>query len=180
MSNKTNPLSPVILSPCLKCARRLKPKNTYTCEVCPARADFALAAGGDGNAMRRYVNFVYPDLGKTVVEPVIVSRPVKKRVKKTDGEDWHGRKPATEEHYEAYFPTLGISVNKKYGQNFTTMKEVLEFLYEKFKSQKYIAEKEFFISGFTVHCMLKAYNIQRLTRKETTDLFIRKKREVKK
>lgn len=178
MTNKTNPLSPVILSPCLKCARRSKPKNTYSCEVCPARADFALAAGGDGNAMRRYVNFVYPDLGKTVVEPVIVPKPVKKRIKKTEGEDWYGRKPATEEHYEAYFPTLGMAVNKKYGQNFKTMKETITWLYDKFKNQKHIAKNEFGTSEGFVYQMLNCYNIRKINKKEVQKLWYGKKKGI--
>lgn len=173
MPNKINPLSPVLPSPCLMCQMRNKPKNTYTCEVCKARADFAMASNGDKKALQRYIAFKYPDLGVHREPPVIIPQPVKKRLPKND--IWYGRRPATEEHYEQYFDTLGMEVNKKYGKDFKTMKEVVAWLYETFKSQKYIAENELYISAFTVHCMLKCYDIRRLSKKEITDLFIRKK-----
>lgn len=178
MYNKTNPLSPVILSPCLRCIRINKKKITYTCEVCTARADFALASFGDAEALQRCITFDYPELGQHKEPPPVIIKPVKKRIKhKKEDENWYGRRPATEEHYESYFNTQGMAVNRKYNKKFKTMKEVLTWLYEKFKSQKYIAENELFISGFTVHCMLKRYNIKKLSSKKVGKLWYGKKKE---
>lgn len=179
MPNKTNPLSPLLASPCLKCVREKKDKKTYTCLTCAARTDFALASAGDTEALQRCIAFNYPDLGQEKLPPA--PKPVEKRLRRKTGKEnqigRQGRIPATEEHYESYFSTQGMAVNRKYNKNFKTMKEVLVWLYETFKSQKHIAEKELNISAYTVHCMLKCYNIKRLSMQEVADLFVKKNRE---
>jgi hypothetical protein len=176
MSNKSNILSPVLFSQCLYCIRKNKKKDTYTCESCSARADFALASEGNKAAQRRYAEFKYENLGQKKEPPAPVLQPVSRRPRREGEIGRQGRQPATKEHYENYFDTLGMSVNKKHGKEFKTMKEVLTWLYETFKSQKYIAENELYISAFTVHCMLKCYGIKRLSSKEVGQLWYGKKK----
>lgn len=169
MSNKANILSPILFSPCTYCIRKNKKKNTYTCEVCEARGDFGLASSGDENALRRYAEFKYPNLGQEKEPPVPVLQPVSRRPRRRNGEGSQ-RRPLPEAHYESYFKTLGMSVNKKYDQNFKTMKETITWLYDKFKNQKHIAKNELGISeGFVFH-MMNCYKIKKLNKKEVGKL----------
>jgi len=175
MSNKANILSPILFSPCTYCIRKNNKKNTYTCEVCEARGDFGLASSGDENALRRYAAFKYPNLGQEKEPPVPVLQPVTRRPRRKNGEGAQ-RRPLPESHYEAYFPTLGEAVNKKYGQKFTTMKETITWLYDKFKNQKHIAKNEFGTSEGFVYQMLNCYNIRKINKKEVQKLWYEKKK----
>jgi hypothetical protein len=174
MSNKSNILSPVLFSPCLYCIRKNKKKDTYTCESCSARADFALASEGNKAAQRRYAEFKYPDLGQEKKPPVPALQPVSRRPRRKNGEGSQ-RRPLPESHYESYFPTLGMAVNKKYGQNFKTMKETITWLYDKFKNQKHIAKNEFGTSEGFVYQMLNCYNIRKINKREVQKLWYQDK-----
>lgn len=167
--NQTNPIIPTLNSPCVQCSRRDKNKNAYTCVVCAARADFTLATEGDTKAYRRYAAFEYADLGADIQrpEPAVVVHHDKP--KKTH------RAPEDEFYYEKYYPFYNEKLSKRYGKNFETMKEIMVFLYEKYQSQKYIAEQVLYVSTNLVFKMLGAFKIPKLTKKQAVILFFKKK-----
>lgn len=146
-----------IQSPCVKCRRKDEDKNDYSCLMCPARTDFALATMGDEDAFERYLNFNYPDIGKLITEIKEITERVSRR----------GRKAVTEEYYQRqYFETVGVMANKKYNMNFNTIKDVLKFLYGKYKSQRYIADNYFNVSVTVIRNMLVLFGIKILSMSE--------------
>lgn len=140
-----------IISPCLKCIRETKNKNCYTCSACQPRADFTLASMGDEDAYKRFIAFEYIDVGEWKDEP--------NRKKLTEREK-------TYNHYEAYFHKCGKRINEQHNKNFTTMREIVEFLYHKYKVQRYIAKEILFVSRRIFINMLNVFEIKRLDIKD--------------
>lgn len=145
-----------IKSPCLKCSRRDEEKTDYSCVACPARSDFAVATQGDNDALERYTAFDYPNLGMLIEPP-----------KRGTVEGRRGRKAATAEHYQRqYYQTVGRKVNEKFGTKSETIKEVLTFLYDKYKSQRHIADNFFGVSVTVIRNMLLLFGIKTLSMAE--------------
>lgn len=142
----------IIRSPCLGCIRKDENKNDYTCTVCPARGDFTRATQGDKNAHARYIAFDYPDLG-AFVETLVGSR--------------SGRKIVDAEYYQRqYYPAVAAKIKGEFGLEFKTIKEVLIFLYDKYKSQRYIANNFFKVNVKVIRNMLTFFKIKTLSMSE--------------
>jgi len=151
----------MIKSPCLNCIRRGENKNEYTCKVCFARADFALASQGDLKAAKRFAAFKYTKLGVLVKEPE------------------NGWKVSDEEHYQKkYFSSVGKKVNAQFGTKFETIREVVVFLYEKYQNQQYISREFFNISVTSVRRMLVLFEVKTLSMSKCQKMVHKKRREM--
>lgn len=149
----------MIKSPCLGCIRETKDKRDCSCINCEARSDFTLATQGDEDAFRRYKAFVYPDLGMSIVPSV-------KKYTRSQA----GRKAATEEYYQQQYFSMIAKINRKYKTKFKTVKDVVIFLYDKYKNQRYIAIKLFGVSHTVVSNMLKVFDIRVLSMSESSKI----------
>lgn len=142
----------MIRSPCIGCIRKNENKNDYSCTACKARCDFILATQGDEDAYNRYLAFDYTNLGAFVAVP-----------KRKPAGSHRGRKIVDEEYYQRqYYPAVAVKVKEKFGIEFKTIKEILVFLYDTYKSQKYIADNFFEASVTVIRNMLIFFEIKTL------------------
>lgn len=163
---------PVLIPPCHKCKRKNLNKNEPVCENCPARNDLILADSGDKEALKRYLIFEYR-LGEDVsVDKALDTTHVRAKVDAVGKQ----RKDAPAEYYERYFNTIGKRINREYKTEFTTMKEVVVFLYEKHKSQKHLASI-FNMSASFVRYMVISFGITKLTKKEVWKNVVEKRKQ---
>lgn len=145
-----------IISPCLKCIRKNKDKNCYTCTICEPRSDFTLASNGNEDASKRLIAFKYQNIGKWITAP---------------------KYKAKKDFYEKYFSIYGDMINKRYNKNFITMKEIIEFLYNKYQNQTYISKNILKASRTLCYNMMTAYEIKAINRIDAIALALKRKEE---
>ena len=113
---------PCLSSPCLQCRRKDKEKvKSIVCQNCQAKSDLADAYAGDKKAFDRYIAFDYPNLGE--------NNEINTRKKQFTSR--YGM--STEDYYHnRYYEKCSGIVEKLYGAEFRTFKEIFQFMDEKF------------------------------------------------
>jgi len=113
-------------SPCKKsnCVMIGQNKNNNVCRYCKARADYSLALQGDTDALKRYTEFKYPNIGSSVIkEEQVTPRTTK---------DYYNEKLLRD-------TVRKIRAKFKVDTQFDDLGDVLRFLYEKYKTKTRVA-----------------------------------------